>query len=771
MFALLISLSSLAQREGGGGDELIEEPPGGGIQCLDPYSIEVSHTLFSDNGLPCAEPFGTGVNQGEGISQPKYFVLKPTALNNGTGYSISSDKPITWSTVAPPPGLSVQPNDIVFRVVFWQTGWQNLTFNGNPLCEIPFVVTLPVLCNCPTVNYKVLGRPNTTTIIAGSNINQLSSSLNYVIGNLEFNSSQSPSGVAQIYAKKFVVLGNNAYNTFIPGSADNKPGGSIFGPFIKFTNRYVGSLISSGNKWDITENAGIWNEFYGDPCFGMWGGIILDDSVDNYNDLASRLKATKISDALVGINFKAGSKNAFDLTDVEIDACMYGIITTRDALKSISSSQINYGNKEFLKPFDYPNTGYCQNCLTNKASENLFSWFYTNTGVWQASDRVDNNLNVLGLKIKSSMIGMRWGNGHNITSNLQEIKGIEVDDFHLAGMLFSVTGNFKIADSKITLKGLFAGDILTYQTLDMLPLFDQANVVSNINSSTRYSNRYGIYSRLLHSLTVENVEFWDKTIPKQQIYIDRPIGLFAMNLSSLTKSKFIFNDNYGTLSPSEEGNQSTAEVKGIGCFLQGKLNNFNLNPYQMIIRDNWFRNVRTGFLFDNTTISSIVVGCNYFQNVHTGFDFTDNSNLTSNFGSSSAPCGNRFTWNDTYYGLPNVAPNDCKVLVTMNNVTNQTYYRFSNEFSAFSFGNLLISNGLNPGNNQAHSNPTCRNAVRDPFSPKVNPTEQPLKPDPMQMGYYNLMGIKVAEVGTLEDSLPLGIYLKVDEEGKKIILK
>ncbi|WP_414524023.1 hypothetical protein, partial [Umezakia ovalisporum] len=218
--------------------------------------------------------------------------------------------------------------------------------------------------------------------------------------------------------------------------------------------------------------------------------------------------------------------------------------------------------------------------------------------------------------------------------------------------------------------------------------------------------------------------------------------------------------------PLEQGDINLAEVRAIGVISDAVNYSATLESN---IKDSWFRNLKTAFVFRNSTLADLAIGCNYFQNIHTGVDLTSNSSFGNPLGTASAPCGNRFTWYDAYFGLPNVAPNDCKILVTMNNVTNQTYFRFTNENPAISYGNLLIGNGPNPGIPQNQTNQSCPNAVRDPFSQRVKPIDKPIVPDPIQMGFYNLMGLKVGDVNFPEENLPLGIYLKVDEKGKKII--
>ncbi len=762
MFALLISLSSLAQREG--------EGPGDDILCDEPsVEIQVSHRFYENDSLPCLVPANIGEGAPPASYLSRYYIIGVTKAAPSATYTLTGPGGVHIENYVPNIGEQIGSSSQYFRVRFSGSGWIDLTVNptNGLYCELPKTISVPVLCSCQTEPYKVLGIPGELITYNSYNAHTIGNGINYVIGDLEFNGS---TGNLNILDKKFKVLGRNAY------FGSGQPGGVVYGPKITLTTKDRATNTLTNNSVKIEGTTQTSSYFEGDPCFGMWQGIEVDDSLSSFLSIKVDFTKANISDAFIGINVIPGSRDAVNIVEAKIDACMYGVINARDGIRFINILNINSKDKPLLKPFDYSTTGYSPNRAFDVAASQLKSEFFTTIGLWQASDRIVRPLETSTLLVKNCLVGVRWGNGVNLYVNqsnyILRLRNLDLQNCHLVGLHILARNTLKIESSRIVIKQLYDGNYTTYQANAMLSDFSGNPIIENLNTpSLRFTNHYGIFSQFGHPLDIAESEIIDKTIPKQTNYIDRPIGVFCKNINSLIKSKFIFNDNYGT-TPNDQGDISTAEVRAIGVIADGA--NYFPSYIQSFITDNWFRNLKAAFVFRNTVLSGtnkLTVGCNYFQNVHTGFDFTASSSFANDLGDPTIPCGNRFTWHDQYFGLPNVAPNDCKVLVTMNNVTNQTYYRFPNEVAAFSYGNLLIGNGSSPGNSQSHSRPSCPDAVRDPFGSKVKPIDQPAKPDSLQMGYYNLMGIKVADIGTHEDNLPLGYYLKVDDEGKKIFMK
>ncbi len=754
MFALLISLPGWGQN----GREPDPTP------CPDPsIPMQVQHFFYQNNGLPClTEVIYENEDQ---TYETNFHYIVITRSSSTPGYNITSTSPITVEQVLNPPSLPIESNilDVVYRVKFHSGGWTNLTITpSDPTsCEIPTEISVPVLCSCPTQSYNVLGIPGDLVTIDNANLSLIGSGVNYVIGDLEFNGS---TGTLFITDKKFKVLGRNAY------FETNQPGGLVYGPTITLTtkNRSTGAITNNGLV--IEKQAGD-SYLEGDPCFGMWGGIVVDDSIDQSVSFSKiNIKTTKIADAYVGVKSIPGSNKVLSLSDVNIDACMFGIVSTRDGISELNNVEINYLNKSLFKPFDYSPTGYSPNRIFDIATSNLKAKFYTQIGLWQASDRVADDLSTFAVKIKDCIIGVKYGNGINLNStNTSTIKGFEIASCHFTGFHILALNPIKISDTKISIKELYDGNYTTYQANGLLSQFSGNPMIENLNNvSQRFTNHYGIFSQLGHPLSLLKTEIVDKTVPKQTNYNDRPIGMFCKNIRNIEQSKFIFNDNHNN-SPLGEGDITTAEVRAIGVIADAV--NYSASV-ESKIKESWFRNLKTAVVFRNTVFSGtnkLTVGCNYFQNVHTGFDLTAASSFTNDLGDATAPCGNRFTWNDTYYGLPNVAPNDCRVVIGNN--TSPTYYGFSNEEIIISLGNLTPNLNGGQGIKQGLPGASCPNAVRDPIPPKVKPVSKPFEIDPNHFGIYNLLGRKVAEINSNEGSLPNGFYLKLDENGKTIFSK
>uniref|UniRef100_UPI0039C70CC1 hypothetical protein n=1 Tax=Umezakia ovalisporum TaxID=75695 RepID=UPI0039C70CC1 len=554
MFSLLVSLPGWGQRTG-------EDPEP--IACPEPsIPMQVQHFFYRNNGLPCLTEIQH--NNQDPTYETEFHYIVITRSTSTPGYNITSSSPITVQQVFNPPSLPIESNinDVIYRVKFYQSGWNNLTITpSDPTsCEMPFELLVPVLCNCPSQPYNVLGIPGDLVTIDNANIGMVGNGINYVIGDLEFNGS---TGTLYVNDKKFKVLGfNNYYESY-------QPGGQVYWPSITLTtkNRNTGSLTSNGLL--VQKQSGE-SYFEGDPCFGMWGGLIIDDSVSGSTNFAKiNLKTTKISDAYVGVKSIPGSSNVLFLADVNIDACMYGIISTRNGIFGLSNVEINYLNKPILKPFDYAPTGYSPNRQYDIPSSNLRSKFYTQFGLWQASDRVGvgvgNDLDAFAVKIKDCMVGVRYGNGVNLNStNESVIKSFDISNCHLAGLHILAQNPLRVSDSKITIKDLYEGNYTTHQANSMLSQFSGNPIVENLNNiSQRFTNHFGIFSQLGHPLSLFKTEIVDKTTPKQATYLNRPIGVFCKNIRFVQESKFVFNDNY-TSNPLEQGDINLAEVRAIG---------------------------------------------------------------------------------------------------------------------------------------------------------------------------------------------------------------
>ncbi|NBV14840.1 MAG: hypothetical protein EBS07_12365 [Sphingobacteriia bacterium] len=587
----------------------------------------------------------------------------------------------------------------------------------------------------------------------------------YVIGDVELSGA---SGNLNFVDKKVTVLGKNSY------SQNSQPGGEVYGPKITLTtkDRLTGNLTP--NQVNVQGTTATTSFFKGDACFGMWGGIVVDDSASSVLSIKINFSNTSISDAFVGIHVIPGSYDATIFDDVNIDACMYGVINSRDGIRHIGVLKINSNNQLLLKPFDYSSTGNSHNRLFDLPNNKLKANFFTQIGFWQSTDRLNRPLDCFSMSINDCMVGMRWGNGINLYSNHHtfelKLRNLSISNCHIAGLHILARNTLKIANSSFLIRGLFDGDYTTYQANSMLNQFLGDPIVENLNNvNQRFSYHYGIYSQYGHPLNITECEIIDKTTPKQLNYVNRPVGVYCKNMTSLTKNKFIFNDNYGS-NPLEQGDVNTAEVRAIGVISDAS--NYFPSFIQSFITDNWFRNLKTAFVFRNTVLSGtnkLTVGCNYFQNVHTGFDFSNLSSFANDLGDQSSPCGNRFTWESSYFGAHNVAPNDCKVVI--GNSTSPTYYGFDNEEILISLGNLFPDFNNGPGIKKGLSGASCPNAVRDPIPPKVKPINKPFEIDPKQFGIYNLLGRKVGELNSNEGSLPNGFYLKLDENGKTIFNK
>ncbi len=750
MFALLISLPGWGQSGREPGD-----PPS--LECEEPLNvIHYTHNITSLNSLPCMGPADpeTGTS-----ARTQTFAI---AINNGNsfGYQITSTKSIEVVQLPNPPGEFHVLGAYVFDLRFLEPGWHTISIKSinNNTCEEEAIFDIPVLCDCPSFSYTVTGNPNTTTVIEASDIDDLSNKNHFVIGDLEIRATQTANAQSptfNITGSSFNVLGRVQYN---PSS----PGGTIFGPKISITRIDPQTGNSNSSKGLTLESS----NFNGLDCFGMWKGIEISDSLASQPPFIL-FRNISIKDGLVGVNILTGSRFALKLESSKIDACLYGIIAKRDGLGQALGLSINSLNKPLLKPFDYGLNSTGRNESFDNG--NTINRFYTTIGFWQATDRVSTSLNLPFTNISNCLVGFKYGDGNKLsTMNPNLIENVKIANCHLTNLWLNVPDNIAVRTCEFTLKNLFEGNKVTTQILGLVPSFVGPELIGNLSvPSLTFSNHYGIYMQNGLTLNLMNSDFIDKTLTNQVSYIDRPIGLYCSHLGSMERVKMIFNDNHNN-SPLGEGDIATAEVRATACIIDATGNSPQTSKTTEI-RDSWFRNVKSAFVFKNTTFSILSIGCNYFQNVYTGFDLTASSSFSNDLGTTTVPCGNRFTWNDTYYGLPNVAPNDCKVVVGNN--TSPTYFGFANEEIIIGLGNLTPNFNNGTGIQKGLPGAACPNAVRDPIPPKVKPVTKPFEIDPNHFGIYNLLGRKVAEINSHEGSLPNGFYLKLDENGKTIFSK
>ncbi len=351
MFALLISLSSLAQREGGGGDD-----PGEPIFCENPLQLTVSHSIYNGtNSLPCTGTLEEGGGPASYTSQPFYFVLTRTPENANHGYTVTSNLNITWQIVPPEPGANSNLNDVIFKIVFKSPGWHSLSFNGNPGCELPYQVDVPVLCDCPQFTYKTLGHPNFDVTIDESALTGVNNF--YVVGNISLAQATNMT----VGAKTFTALSKNRYNT-------NAPGGEIFSPSITLGDKTTAtSVMLSINGCT----------FKGDPCFGMWKGLRLYDST--YGPMVY-FQSNTVKDAEIGL-YTPNLTMAKRLTMVG-NTFTSNLIASKITSASVRGIKDNtFESGTMLKPYDYEEVVGNHNYDLN-GEYGQINKYYTRYGIW-----------------------------------------------------------------------------------------------------------------------------------------------------------------------------------------------------------------------------------------------------------------------------------------------------------------------------------------------------------------------------------------------------
>ncbi len=700
MFALFISLQGWGQVD----DDPIG-PPEEEYPCDYIRPLNVVNNFITPTAIPCT---GNELDPDLGpVPQPidKYQIDIIDGLASG-GYNIISDKLISVSTVILPPGSNQQGSQFfthTYNIRFLEGGWHNITVsaiqpsstrgNSQYICEESVTIQVPVLCACPSQTYTVLGNPYTKTQINTANINSVGNGINYVIGDLEFNSN---SGNLSLTNKKFIVLGKNRY-------FGNAPGGEVFGPTIRLTSKNMLNNMPIPNKLILIQGTTATQSYFkGDPCFGMWKGIEVDDSLGSQ----TRIFSTTVEDAYVGIRTIVGSSGALGFDNLRINDCIYGMISTRNAAgyypnpagsSSFYQILINSSPKGLLKPFDYEVNS------PNRAFDNpvnkVFTQFFTKIGVWQTTNTLNEFGNVF---VDKSLIGIRWGDGTSIGgSTINSQKYWVLYNCHLTGIHLRVDDYISIKPI-INIRPLFDGDKVTHQILSILNEFNGEPLVVNamFNNLPKVTYHYGIYSEIGNSLIrLNNAEIYDLIPPRQSIYKDRPVGIYTKGMT-ITSSLFIFNNNYQYPygSNSIEGDINSAEITGVAIIVDA-IGRTAANSCTLSVKNCIFRNCEetVSLRYGRTLINDFV--CNYIYNSKRilnavrGGSFVGpnqtslNNRLNGQIGWEALPAGNKVFWNSAFFGNPNLIslfsfnPN-IQPLVN--------YFGYSGELTAIPNGDILL---------------------------------------------------------------------------------
>ncbi|NBV14935.1 MAG: hypothetical protein EBS07_12890, partial [Sphingobacteriia bacterium] len=277
MFSLLVSLRAIAQ-------------PGEPVTpCQETFQIPISYSLRT---LPC--------HSSDPLS--KEFII---SLGPGSGSQYVVSDPSNQSTIT---GPTINNGVYTYKISFDATGWRRLVITTNKECFETTILDVPVLCECPSLPYKVLGNlTQNETKVTGSDLSGVANF--YIINNIILNDFID----IHIEGQSFTVLGKNEYNR-------STPGGNIFGPWI-FIGKYLpiySAVYCGSNNGDLTT-------FKGDPCFGMWGGINVPFPAINAQTL--RMENTLIRDAYRAVGLTMGISGVAEIENCSFFSNLYGIVS------------------------------------------------------------------------------------------------------------------------------------------------------------------------------------------------------------------------------------------------------------------------------------------------------------------------------------------------------------------------------------------------------------------------------------------------------------
>ncbi len=547
MFTLLISLQGWGQ-------------PGGGPEqpCDDNTDIPLS---FVGSELPCSnnDPFiGTFYfSIAQGVSGAVFYVTDPSSQANIT--------------------TSVDGNGTTHvNVTFNSSGWKKLIVTSNKNCYSTANLEIPVLCSCPNEPYDILGSFIEGKTVVVNNAKLAAFNRFYVINNLTITDQ---AGVS-FDNKTFTVLGKNQYNV-------SNPGGVVNGPYIK-----LGDLVA--NNTLVNCGGGALTTFQGDPCFGMWGGLVIKDSIGISPSV--NIENCNIKDAYRAVGILPGTLNKVKIWNSTFFGNLYGVISSRNGLIAFHDNTIE--SAEMLKPFDYVAGGHNESfdVVNNRKNK-----FYTHTGLWHSGKR------------STVMLGTEWSNNTFRTC----IKGIHITNNDKAASYWRV-------QDAIFDKNHFTGITIDNYNTDILSVSRCQFIVENPDS-------YQSESPLL---------YYDRTF----YHRDESYGVYCANYNNEIN---IDSSSFQALSQGCVGIYATRDMGRV------KANSFayQFNPsiravdYYGIIEENFFKDNVVSILTDGTILPVLNVHCNNFEFLnptYSAFKFYQSIPSGYSICTSVNPCGNAF---------------------------------------------------------------------------------------------------------------------------------